>query len=237
MKSKFLLADVERFLFKGTSYSDDFCEKLIKIAKVEKTPKGKLSALKNKHLNGINFIMEGTVIVGICSPNLKTVNFMVLGKSESFGEFEASNINQPFFIIEIEKAKVLHLSTLKLKEIADSNNEFYKWHYYLNLTPKSKWLQSQLIMNETLENKIAYLLIELVIHSDTHQIKLSQQAISDITGAARQRINQALNLLEAQDILKLSRGNITIRDLSQLTNKLNNVDLSFRDPRKLLKQK
>ena len=225
-------------LLQGSKLSNVLTNQLINSCKVIDSNCNN-GLIKLHEVNGVNFIIEGTLILGINTPNLRTVNYIVLGPNENFGDFiPQKEENQPFFLHATQPVKLVNLSTESLRTIANNSDEIYKWFHKLYLAPKNKWLQSQLIMREPIEVKLAYLLLELLLHTREHlarvrnTLQLSQQTISHITGIARQRVNLILKEFEQQKILKVSRSSLTITDIEALGKKLNGVDLSFRDPRK-----
>jgi len=202
--------------------------------------------LTNKQLDnseiahqGITFIVEGTATICLQTPSLKTVNNIVMGKGDWFGNYDIIDTSYtPFFISEVDQLTLVHFKNSKLKKISENTPEAYKWFHSLFFTAKDKWLQSQLIMFENITIRVVYLLIELSVHQkyikgETPKIMISQQHISRITGITRQRVNETIKQLEKKDLLYLARGCIYLSDLKRLYSELNGVDLSVRDPRKI----
>lgn len=188
---------------------------------------------------GASFILEGTVAIGMQTPSLKTVNNIVLGNGDWFGNYDAQNTSSPFFITEVDSVKLIHFSNFDLHRLAQEDIEIYKWFHALSCAAKAKWLQSQLMMSEVKDKRIVYLLIELAAHipnllGEIPQIKISQQQISEITGIARQRVNETIKQLETEKLVELKRNCIYLTDLTGLGHKLDNVDLSIRNPRLLI---
>ena len=186
---------------------------------------------------GISFILQGTATICMQTPQLKTVNNIVMGKGDWFGSYDIEEASYtPFFLTQIDKLTLIHFKNTHLQRIANNNIEIYKWFHALSFSAKAKWLQSQLIMTENILCRVAYLLIEIIAHQKQLQgelpkILLSQQQISRITGISRPRVNEAIKQLERNNLLYLARGCIYINDITGLGNQLNNIDLSIRDPR------
>ena len=65
---------------------------------------------------------------------------------------------------------------------------------------------------------------------------MSQRQISRITGIARQRVNEAIKQLEKECLVHLGQGCIYLNDITALAHKLDDLDLSIRDPRTFLIQ-
>ena len=161
---------------------------------------------------GISYILQGTATICMQTPNLKTVNNIVMGKGDWFGSYDIEEASYPpFFLTQIDKLKLIHFKNSHLQRIAHSNIEIYKWFHILSFSAKTKWLQSQLIMSENIRCRVSYLLIEIIAHQKQLQGELpkiltSQQQISRITGITRQRVNEAIKQLERKELLYLVRG-------------------------------
>ncbi len=115
------------------------------------------------------------------------------------------------------------------------NAEIYKWFYSLTFESKEKWLQSQLIYSANITERIVYQLIDILAHMNTKEsmveISVSQQQLSDMTGIARQRVNEVMKELERNHLVTLYRGKIRIDSPQRLAAYMDGIDLSIRDPR------
>lgn len=218
-----------------TELSPHLKQNLMSIARRKKL---KASCLDNSGLlnQGVNFLEKGTLAVCIQTPNLKTANCLVIGTGGWFGNYLDSNSSLSSFIfIEIEPCLVVNFSNSALHQLAKRENEIYKWFYSLTFESRDKWLQSQLINSESILVRIVYQLIEILVHkgelTSPFSIAISQQQLSDMTGIARQRVNEVLKRLEREGCIKLNRVEILILDLSRMYRHLDGTDLSLRDPR------
>ncbi len=223
-----------------TELSPDLTYKLLSIAQLRsKLTASELDDSSIAH-QGISFILEGTVTICMQTPNLKTVNNIVMGQGDWFGSYDSKDASYtPFFLTEIEPVRLIHFKNADLQRLTHENLEIYKWFHSLSFEAKAKWLQSQLMMIENLRSRIVYLLIELAAHipfitGQIPKLSVSQQQFSQITGIARQRVNETLKQLEKEQLVHLERSCIYLTDLTGLGNTLNDVDLSIRDPRELV---
>ncbi|WEM41237.1 helix-turn-helix domain-containing protein [Photobacterium sp. DA100] len=188
---------------------------------------------------GVNFLEQGTLAVCIQTPNLKTANCILIGQGGWFGNYidQASTLSS-FVFIELEPCRVINFSNDRLREVSLTHSEVYKWFYSLTFESRDKWLQSQLINSESMAVRVIYLLLEILVHLERrgahNEIVISQQQLSDMTGIARQRVNEVMKQLERAQLVQLHRGKINIVDLQQLSEQLDGVDLSIRDPRRFL---
>ncbi|WP_366931179.1 helix-turn-helix domain-containing protein [Moritella sp.] len=74
------------------------------------------------------------------------------------------------------------------------------------------------------------------LQGEQPKINMSQRQISRITGIARQRVNEAIKQLEKEGLVHLGQGCIYLNDITALAHKLDDLDLSIRDPRTFLIQ-
>ncbi|QFI38056.1 Crp/Fnr family transcriptional regulator [Moritella marina ATCC 15381] len=222
-----------------TSLSPKLMEELVSIAQVKHNlTTSELEGSDIAH-QGISFILKGTVAVCLQTPNLKTVNSVVVGKGCWFGGFEESdNVSdyKPFFISQIDPVSIVHFKNSQLERIASNNVEIYKWFHGMSFDVKAKWLQAQIIMSANTLSRVIYLLLEVAnnrpkLQGEIPKIMISQQQISRITGIARQRVNEAIKQLEKDSMVELGRSCIYLTNIAALSSKLDSVDLSISDPR------
>ncbi|MEZ9819608.1 Crp/Fnr family transcriptional regulator [Shewanella sp. 10N.286.45.A1] len=224
----------------NTELSAGLTEKLLSIAQLKTQLKAsEMDGATIAH-QGASFVAQGTVTICLQTPNLKTVNNIVMGKGDWFGNYDSRNSSYtPFFITGIDEVTLIHFSNFDLHRLAQENVEIYKWFHSLSLESKTKWLQSQLMMSENKLKRVVYLLLELAAHipllrGETPKVSISQQQISQITGIARQRVNEVIKQLEKEQLLQIKRSCIYLTDLTGLGHKLDKVDLSLRDPRLMI---
>lgn len=216
-----------------TTLSNNTKRKLIEIAQC----KTEFTDNRQMFSDGVCYIYQGTAAICMQAKNLKTVNNMVMGKQEWFGDCQSVKNNLlSFSLSEIEPLNLVFFPSNQLVRLMESDLEVVKWLYHVVNMSQQKWRQSQLLSSENKLVKISYLLIELAIHQKHikgvfPKIAISQQQISIIIGIARQRVNEALKQLEGLGYIELERNSIYITDLKGLCGILNGIDLSIRDPR------
>ncbi|MCG9788068.1 Crp/Fnr family transcriptional regulator [Vibrio mediterranei] len=221
-----------------TSLSPELSQELVSVAQRISIED---SALASPNLinRGINFIERGTLAICIQTPNLKTANCLLVGQDGWFGNYIDPNASLlPFIFIEIEPCSIIHFSNQRLRPICEKNAEIYKWFYSLTFESKEKWLQSQLIYSANITERIVYQLIDILAHMNTNEsmveIAVSQQQLSDMTGIARQRVNEVMKELERNQLVTLYRGKVRIDSPQGLAAYLDDIDLSIRDPRQFI---
>lgn len=220
-----------------TTLSPELMTQLTSIAQVKTNLK--TSELEGSDIahQGISFILEGTVAICLQTPNLKTVNNVIMGKGCWFGGFEEDeSYYDPFFLSQIDDLSLVHFKNSQLQRIAEKNVEIYKWFHGMSFDVKAKWLQAQIIMSANTLSRVVYLLLEIAtnkpkLQGEIPKIMISQQQVSRITGIARQRVNEAIKQLEKEGMVHLGRSCIYLTNIAGLSAKLEDVDLSINDPR------
>jgi CRP-like cAMP-binding protein len=186
---------------------------------------------------GVCYVISGTAAIYMQTPNLKTVNSIVIGKQQWFGNYQDEKNNLlSFFVAEVKPLDLVFFQSEDIQRLMSSDLEVFKWLYHVANQLQAKCLQSQLVTTENKETRVVYLLIELAVHQQRLQgaipkIEVSQQQLSIITGIARQRVNEVLKKLEEVDFIRLERNCIHLLDLKGLGAMLHHIDLSIRDPR------
>lgn len=225
--------EIAKHIIWPTTLSNNTKRKLIEIAqcKTEFTDERQIFS------DGVCYIYQGTAAICMQAKNLKTVNHMVMGKQEWFGDCQSVKNNLlSFSLSEVEPLNFIFFPSNQLNHLMETDLEVVKWLYHVVNGSQQKWRQSQLLSSENKLIKISYLLIELAMHQKHikgvfPKIAISQQTTSMILGIARQRVNEALKQLESLGYIELERNSVYITDFKGLCGTLDNVDLSIRDPR------
>lgn len=189
---------------------------------------------------GVLHVVQGIVIPCMLTKSVRTVTGVVLGKGVWFGNANLSNIINPHLEFEvIEPAKILLFPVEASKKIAEQNEQIYKWLWCVHQGISSRWLQAQVISGESIIARLAYLLLDIAAQLgstlvSTYPINASQYQISTMSGISRSRVNEALKDLERQGNISINRSSITIVNIKGLSTHLEEIDLSYHDPRKII---
>ena len=225
-------------MFEPTQLSNGLRAALSEIAKPITLKTNDHFALNSLTATGISYFKSGTAVVTMQTSKTKTINNMVFGEGDWFGDYQPTKDSGLSFKFHIwADTEILHFDNDKIGKLISSELEVYKWLYSISINARPKWLQAQLIGSENKEVRVVYLLFELVVHNYAYSklsIPISQQTLSDMIGISRQRVNEVLIDLQLKGYLKLGRNSITLIDLRGLEAVLDKVELNFRDPRKLL---
>ena len=224
----------------ASSLSDKFKSKLVAIAQHKTIASTDHVSLQKLSSSGVSYIIKGTAVVTMQTPSLKTINSMVFGPGDWFGDYQSQKDSILSFKFSlVGTIDIITFDNEKLQHLIHEDMETFRWLYYISYESKPKWLQSQLLSSEKKEVKIVYLLLELAVHqlrnsASNTNLYISQQALSEMIGISRQRVNEVLINLQLMHYISLERNCINLLNLNGLGYLLNEVDLSIRDPRILL---
>ncbi len=123
----------------------------------------------------------------------------------------------------MKKSTVLHIPAKPLNELLKDNP--YYWYYFARLTSQKLryvFLEQIAIQTRSLSQRLAQRLLFIVEGYGNHlivqerQIHISQDQLANMLTVSRQTINHELNLLEKQNIIKISFRKIEILDIEKL---------------------
>ena len=217
--------------------SDDFKDKLMTIAQIRKGLKQYPSRMVNGKVPGITYITKGIIFIYHTSKNMNNINGVVCGSHDWLGgDGIDNNAEIIIFIEQIEEIEYLFFPAIKVKELAETEPEVFKWLYYCTVKIQPNILQSQLISLHDKEVRIVYALLTLAKHKQViigqqTSLQISQQQLSTITGLSRPRINEVLKKIEKENEIAIARGKIYIIDKKALGKRLGNANLMYTDPR------
>lgn len=185
-------------------------------------PKGGFVCHKGEVVDHWVGIVSGMVKMNNFSPNGKSVTFTGVPQGSWFGE--GSLLKN-----ELRKYDAM---ALRDSRIARMPADTFNWLLETSL-PFNRFLLMQL--NERLGQFIGMVENERLLDVDTrvarclaglfnthlypgtdHLVQISQEEVGLLSGASRQRANQALQVLEKQGLLRLDYGGIRILDLDGL---------------------
>jgi CRP-like cAMP-binding protein len=198
------------------------------LAKVESlcdeifVPKGGFVCHKGDPLDYWLGIVDGLVKMNNFSPNGKSVTFTGLAPGSWFGEGSLlKDDRRKYDVIALRDTRVARMPRALFDELLE------------NSLPFTRFLLMQL--NERLGQFIGLVETDRLLDVDTRVarclasmfnahlypgvaplVPISQEEIGYLSGASRQRANQALQLLEREGLLRLDYGGIRVLDLEGL---------------------
>nr|WP_235914544.1 MULTISPECIES: Crp/Fnr family transcriptional regulator [Oxalobacteraceae] len=169
--------------------------------------------------------------LGIMDGMVKMTNFSAAGKSVSFTGVPAGGW---FGEGSLLKKEILKYDAMALRDTRIARMPISTFHWLLETSlPFTRFLLMQL--NERLGQFIGMVENDRLLNPDTRVarclvsmfnshlypgleklVQISQEELGLLSGASRQRANQALQLLEKQGLLSLDYGGIRILDLEGL---------------------
>ena len=123
----------------------------------------------------------------------------------------------------MKKSTVLHIPAKPLNDLLKDNP--YYWYYFARLTSQKLryvFLEQIAIQTRSLSQRLAQRLLFILEGYGNHlivqerQIHISQDQLANMLTVSRQTINHELNLLEKQNIIKISFRKIEILDIEKL---------------------
>ncbi|MBC7452194.1 MAG: Crp/Fnr family transcriptional regulator [Massilia sp.] len=185
-------------------------------------PKGGFVCRKGEALESWVGIIDGLVKINNCSPTGKSVTFAGVPTGGWFGEGSLLK----------DQARKYDVMALRDTRVARMPRACFEWLLETSL-PFNRFLMMQL--NERLGQFIGLVENDRTLDVDTRvarclaamfnahlypglekMVPISQEEIGYLSGASRQRANQALQLLEKKGLLRLDYGGIHVLDLEGL---------------------
>ncbi len=187
-------------------------------------PKGGFVCKKGEALENWIGIIDGLVKINNCSSTGKSVTFAGVPTGGWFGEGSLLK----------DQSRKYDVMALRDTRVARMPRETFEWLLETSL-PFNRFLLMQL--NERLSQFIGLVENDRTLDVDTRvarclaamfnahlypglekMVQISQEEIGYLSGASRQRANQALQLLEKNGLLRLDYGGIRVLDLDGLRN-------------------
>ncbi|MBP1493924.1 Crp/Fnr family transcriptional regulator [Acinetobacter nosocomialis] len=174
--------------------------------------------------DGIYTVLEGSISLGYVDVNGNEALSAIAEPIMWFGEISLID-HEPrsHDAIALKKSTVLHIPAKPLNELLKDNP--YYWYYFARLTSQKLryvFLEKIAIQTRSLSQRLAQRLLFIVEGYGNHlivqerQIHISQDQLANMLTVSRQTINHELNLLEKQNIIKISFRKIEILDIEKL---------------------
>ena len=174
--------------------------------------------------NGIYAVLEGAVRLGYIDIEGKESVAAIVEPIMWFGEISLVDAQpRSHDAIAIQKSLILHIPSLTIEKLLAAHPVF--WYHIAQLTSqKLRFTFLELIsiqtqnMTQRLAQRLMFILNGYGSHLmiETNTIHLSQEQLAQMLTCSRQTMNQELQALEKQNILRLSFRKIEILDLAKL---------------------
>ena len=174
--------------------------------------------------DGIYTVLEGSISLGYVDVNGNEALSAIAEPIMWFGEISLID-HEPrsHDAIALKKSTVLHIPAKPLNDLLKDNP--YYWYYFARLTSQKLryvFLEQIDIQTRSLSQRLAQRLLFILEGYGNHlivqerQIHISQDQLANMLTVSRQTINHELNLLEKQNIIKISFRKIEILDMEKL---------------------
>lgn len=174
--------------------------------------------------NGLYAVLKGSVRLGYIDIEGKESVAAIVEPIMWFGEISLVDAQpRSHDAIAIQKSLILHIPSGAIQKLLQEQPIF--WYHIAQLTSQKlrfAFLELISIQTQTLKQRLAQRLMfilngygnHLMIEKNT--IHLSQEQLAQMLTCSRQTVNQELQTLEKQNILRLSFRKIEILDLAEL---------------------
>ncbi len=174
--------------------------------------------------DGIYTVLEGSISLGYVDVNGNEALSAIAEPIMWFGEISLID-HEPrsHDAIALKKSTVLHIPAKPLNDLLKDNP--YYWYYFARLTSQKLryvFLEQIAIQTRSISQRLAQRLLFILEGYGNHlivqerQIHISQDQLANMLTVSRQTINHELNLLEKQNIIKISFRKIEILDIEKL---------------------
>ncbi|WNC74307.1 Crp/Fnr family transcriptional regulator [Thalassotalea psychrophila] len=219
---------------------DEFKQKLLSIAIPVKGLPNTEASINNPYFRGVYYIHTGLSYLCITSLDFKPLNCAVFGAQSWLGAlFMYNHPEIPLHLGEIESGEILFFPKKKIQLLCNETDQTHRWLFHIASFNSPKFFQIKKIPLYKKDIRIIYYLLELAAQSTqikgVHpKINITQQQLSDLSGIARPSVNRVLKELEQENLITSSRGSINLNDLNGLSGRLEDVNLVFNDPSRIL---
>jgi len=199
--------------------------------------KGMPNMQKKQALPGVYYITSGHATLSFLSENMNKTLGIVIGVNDWVGANSLGNNADIYLLsIELEPIEYLLFPKQKIAQLAEKNNEVFKFLYYCMIQMQPRLQQAQLTALHNKEIRIVYTLLTLAQKKQGLQgvktsINITQDQLCTVTGLSRPRINEVLKNIEKAHEISIERGKVHIIDINALGNRLNQLNAMFNDPR------
>lgn len=176
--------------------------------------------------NGLYAVLEGSVRLGYIDIQGKEAVAAIVEPIMWFGEISLVD-QQPrsHDAIATRKSVILHIHAQEMIQLLNDHPQF--WFYIAKLTSQKlrfAFLELISIQTQTIYQRLAQRLLVILggygnhLHIENNIIHLSQEQLAQMLVCSRQTINQELQNLEKQGVIKVTFKRIEVLDNERLQN-------------------
>ena len=180
--------------------------------------------LSGQRFNGMYAVLEGAVRLGYIDIHGKESVAAIVEPIMWFGEISLVDAQpRSHDAIATQKSLILHISSTALQSLLQQHPFF--WYHIAQLTSQKlrfAFLELISIQTQSISQRLAQRLMFILngygnhLSIEKNVVHLSQEQLAQMLTCSRQTINQELQALEQQNILRLSFKKIEIVDVPKL---------------------
>lgn len=188
--------------------------------------------------DGLYCISRGIISFGYETENNRGLTSVsaTFGQGDWFGASSIANPMQTFIQAElVEPCKFHFFHRNQLLQLLKKNDEIYKLLYFITRESHVTVAQCHIISLAEMIPKVSYVLLDLLTKvrrysPKSSHVQVSQVQLSRIAGVSRPKLNQILKQMEKDNTISVHYGSIEIVKPEALAVKLQDVDLSYKNP-------
>jgi CRP/FNR family cyclic AMP-dependent transcriptional regulator len=217
--------DVPRVLL---ALPDDEARQLLRAARVTTYARREVVVRAGDVADSFHVVLEGRAAVRVTTPAGESAIVTVLGPDSHFGEVSLLGGAEPrrtADVVALERVRTLSIPAAVFHDLRERNPRLERLVTSI-LAQRVEELSAQLVeaLYDGLERRLVRRLVSLAgtfAGSATDVVvPLTQDELAQLAGGARPSVNQVLRRLEDAGVVRLSRGRVTVLDVSALRARL-----------------
>jgi CRP/FNR family transcriptional regulator, cyclic AMP receptor protein len=206
------------------SLPDADAKRLLKAGRVNTYARRDVLVQEGDVADSFHIVLDGRIAISVATPSGESAIVNIMGPDSHFGEVSLLGRPDPrrtATITALEPVRTLSIPAAVFHDLRERNPRLEQLVSEI-LARRVDELSAQLVeaMYDSLERRVVRRLAALtVIYAGSHEevtIPLTQEELAQLAGGARPSVNQVLRRLTEDGVLVVSRGRITVTDVSAL---------------------
>jgi CRP/FNR family transcriptional regulator, cyclic AMP receptor protein len=206
------------------SLPDADAKRLLKAGRVNTYARRDVLVQEGDVADSFHIVLDGRIAISVATPSGESAIVNIMGPDSHFGEVSLLGRPDPrrtATITALEPVRTLSIPAGVFHGLRERNPRLEQLVSEI-LARRVDELSAQLVeaMYDSLERRVVRRLAALTVtYAGSHEevtIPLTQEELAQLAGGARPSVNQVLRRLTEDGVLVVSRGRITVTDVSAL---------------------
>jgi CRP/FNR family transcriptional regulator, cyclic AMP receptor protein len=206
------------------SLPDADAKRLLKAGRVNTYARRDVLVQEGDVADSFHIVLDGRIAISVATPSGESAIVNIMGPDSHFGEVSLLGRPDPrrtATITALEPVRTLSIPAAVFHDLRERNPRLEQLVSEI-LARRVDELSAQLVeaMYDSLERRVVRRLAALTVtYAGSHEevtIPLTQEELAQLAGGARPSVNQVLRRLTEDGVLVVSRGRITVTDVSAL---------------------